>query len=49
MPSATDINQDAHSFICVGQKGGRGTSVDNFPIRRKFAHIKSSRISIKTK
>lgn len=48
MPSATDINQDAHSFICVGQNGGHGTSVDNFPIRREFAHIKSSQISIKT-
>lgn len=38
MPSATDINQDAQLFICAGQKGGRETSVDNFPIRRKFIH-----------
>lgn len=48
MPSAIDINQDAHSFICVGQNRGHGTSVDNSVIRRKFTHIKSSHISIKT-
>lgn len=47
MPSATDISQDAHLFIGTGQNGGHGTSVDNFPFRKKFRNIKSSHISKK--
>lgn len=47
MPSATDINQDAHLFIDIGQNGGHGTSVENFPFRRKFRNIKASHISKK--